>query len=101
MESLIASLIILSVWLALSVVVGNIADRRGRNGMVWFFFSLAFSPLIGFFVVECLRPGGQPLPSTEPYETCPNCNKMVSKDADICEYCHTALKIQKSRKMAA
>lgn len=70
-------------------------------GMVWFFFSLAFSPLIGFFVLESLRRVGKPLSSTEPYERCPHCNKLVSKETDVCEDCYTDLSSQKARKMAA
>lgn len=46
-------------WIVFAVLVGVLANRRGRNGVGWFFLSLIISPLIaGLFVLvlDPLRP---------------------------------------------
>ena len=38
----------LAAWVGLSIAVGLLAERRGRNGVLAFLLSLAASPVIGF-----------------------------------------------------
>jgi hypothetical protein len=42
------------IWLILSVIVGVAAERRGRSGMAWVFFSIFLSPLIAAIVLAML-----------------------------------------------
>ncbi len=42
------------IWIFLCAVVGDLADKSGHDGILWFFFSLFCSPFIGFFVIELL-----------------------------------------------
>lgn len=73
------------VWIFLSGVVGDLADRRGHDGILWFFLSLFCSPVIGFFVVELL-PSAADL-SPVGYRPCPGCSRTVKIGKEICPYC--------------
>ena len=57
-----AALIVCVVaWLALAVIVGVMASKRGRVGYGWFLFSLVLSPLItGALVLALPRHHTQP-----------------------------------------
>ncbi|MDE5446465.1 hypothetical protein GWG65_34915 [Bradyrhizobium sp. CSA207] len=42
-------------WFTLAIIVGVVANSRGRNGWGWFFLSaLLLSPLLGLILVLCL-----------------------------------------------
>ena len=42
-------------WIVLAVIVGVVANARGRSGIGWFFLSaLLLSPLLGLILVLCL-----------------------------------------------
>ena len=42
-------------WFTLAIIVGVVANSRGRSGMGWFFLSaLLLSPLLGLILVACL-----------------------------------------------
>ena len=48
---------ILVFWLVFAVIVGVIANNKGRSGIGWFLFSIVLSPLLGLIVVLVLSPG--------------------------------------------
>jgi biotin transporter BioY len=43
-------------WLALSFVVGVLANRYERSWTVWFFFSLVFTPFVCGLLVLAMGP---------------------------------------------
>jgi hypothetical protein len=47
-------LIAIIIWLALAIVIGFAADRRGRFGLGWLFLSLILSPLIAAILLALL-----------------------------------------------
>ena len=42
------------IWLALAIVIGVAAARRGRSGLGWLFLSLILSPLIAAILLATL-----------------------------------------------
>jgi hypothetical protein len=42
------------IWLALAIVIGVAAARRGRSGLGWLFLSLILSPLIAAILLALL-----------------------------------------------
>jgi hypothetical protein len=42
------------IWLALSIVIGVAAARRGRSGLSWLFLSLILSPLVAAILLALL-----------------------------------------------
>jgi uncharacterized membrane protein YfcA len=52
-------------WIVGSIVMGWIANQRGRNGFGWFLLSLAVSPLLSaVFLIAAGEP--RPVPPTKP-----------------------------------
>lgn len=89
MAPYVIAIVLTMVWIFLSGVVGDLADKRGHDGMLWFFFSLFCSPLIGFFVVELLPSADDLMPIG--YRPCPHCSRTVKVGREICPYCNTDL----------
>ena len=100
MTSLIISIIGAALWLILCAAVGNLAERRGHSGVLWYLFSLFFSPLIGFAIVAAL-PSLKTLGPDIAYKQCPHCPAMVKVGADICPFCHRELVGKPKDKAAA
>jgi hypothetical protein len=42
------------IWVVFAVLVGIVANARGRNGVGWFLLSAVLSPLIGFLVLVAM-----------------------------------------------
>ncbi len=89
MTSFVIAITASVVWIFLCAVVGDLADKIGHDGILWFFFSLFCSPLIGFFVVELLPSAADLTPVG--YAPCPYCSRTVKIGRDICPYCHADL----------
>ena len=77
-------------WLAFSIVVGMIADSRGRGGLFWFFISIILSPLLGVIML-LLMPVVAKEPTPETHVKCPECAELVLKEAKLCKHCGTRL----------
>ncbi len=95
MTSLLIAIVGVMVWTFLCGMVGDIAEKRGHSGLLWFFVSFFCSPLIGYFVVELL-PSAADHAAVE-YTWCRYCLRTVRVGTDICPYCHADL----ARKPAA
>lgn len=66
-------------WIFFSIVVGLIASSRGRSGIGFFFFSMAFSPLFGLFALLITKASDA--------ATCPACKEEIKASALKCKHC--------------
>lgn len=89
---------LLGFWILSSIVVGVIANSRGRGTLTWFFVSLVISPLLGLILVLAMgRPPGSvdpanpEAPREETHTRCPDCRELVRRDARKCKHCGAAL----------
>ncbi len=76
-------------WIFLCGLVGDLADKRGHNGVLWFLFSLFCSPVLGFLVVGLLPSASYLTPVG--YTPCPYCSRTVKVGREICPYCNADL----------
>lgn len=99
---------ILFVWLGLSVAVGVVAERRGRNGFGWVLFSVFLSPLLGFIFVLALPKVGEAAAAVDEtgamitektHVRCPDCRELVRRDARKCKHCGASLVPQVAESM--
>jgi hypothetical protein len=74
------ALIWLLVWLALSIAVGTVAERRGKNAAMWMVISVLISPLIAYVILA--------VSESDDIRTCPFCAEKVKAAARVCRYCH-------------
>jgi hypothetical protein len=44
----------IAIWIVTSFIVSMIAQRRGRNALLWFFVSLVFSPVLALPLILIL-----------------------------------------------
>ncbi len=88
------------MWVLLSRLVGQMAERRGYSNIHWYLFSLFCSPLIGFILVSALPSLADLNPAA--YKQCSRCSNMVKVEEAICPYCQADLyKKSEAEKKAA
>ena len=85
----------IALWLLFAVIVGAVANSKGRSGVVWFLVSFVFSPLIGLVFV--LIAGDSPalakasvatgMPSENTHVRCSQCYELIMPQAKVCRYC--------------
>jgi hypothetical protein len=78
-------------WLVLSILVGVLASNRGRSGLLYFFFSVLLSPLIGLVLVLIAGENKKEIENkrmTSGEEIkCPFCVELIKSDAKVCKHC--------------
>lgn len=88
------------LWIALSVAVGLLADKRGRSIGAWVMVSLLCSPLVGFIFLLVMDDRAylrqQP---AEPMRSCVACAELVLSMATVCKHCGAALTPDKSHEV--
>ncbi|HLK34001.1 MAG TPA: hypothetical protein VKT29_12980 [Terriglobales bacterium] len=100
MTSLLIAIALAIVWIFLSGLVAEFAENRGHSGGLWYLFSLAFTPLIGFFIVSMLPSAADLIPAG--HRRCSLCAGILKADAAQCPYCHADLSGRaKTEKLAA
>ena len=64
------------------------ADKRGRNGVIWFIIGLLLG-IIGLIIWFIIRPKTykEKTEKKEVNRTCPNCGRNIPEDARTCPYC--------------
>ncbi len=98
--SFVIAIAVSFLWIFLCGLVGDLADKRGHDGILWFFFSLFCSPVLGYLVVELLPSAADLMPVG--YQPCPHCSRTVKAERETCPFCHTDLnKNEMSEKKAA
>jgi hypothetical protein len=79
------------LWLALSILAGIIASRKGRSGIGFFLLSLILSPLVGIIaalvVGQNIRRVEEKQIASNEYKKCPYCAEIIKKEAIACKCC--------------
>ncbi len=79
------------IWIALASAVAVYAKERGRSAIGWLFFSIFFSPILGFVIVAATpnlkAEAEDKAHALADSKTCPQCAETVKKAAEVCRYC--------------
>jgi hypothetical protein len=83
--------IALAANIALSAVVGYVANQRGRQAINFFLLSFLASFLVGILVLLALPPLGDD--GSIQRENCPHCDEFISLKASICPHCKSEVAV--------
>jgi len=80
------------IWLALCILSGVLANRRGRSFIGFFLISFLLSPLVGFIAVLCVKDLSKEKENSlaanmMDTRTCPKCAETIKVQAQVCRYC--------------
>ena len=79
------------IWLALASAVAAYANERGRSAVGWLFFSIFFSPILGFVIVAAtpnLKAEAEDRARAQTRsKTCPQCAETIKQAAKVCRHC--------------
>jgi hypothetical protein len=81
-----ALIIYLFVNVGLSVLVGIVADKKGRSFAAFFFLSLVVSFLVGILVILAM-PQGEGGSAAVGRVECPFCKEKINARAVVCKHC--------------
>lgn len=84
-------------WALLAIIIGIIANARGRSGIAWFVIALLISPLIAVVILAMVpskskpaEPTPTPAQAAEPArktKRCPQCAEDIMFEALRCKHC--------------
>lgn len=82
------------VWIALALLAGGVAYRKGRGPVVWFLLSWAITPVVALALVLWKPPCADGLARrrfARGERRCPACDAFAPRAATTCPACQTAL----------
>jgi hypothetical protein len=79
------------IWFLLSLMVGVIANGKGRSALMFFCLSMLFSPAVGFLSVLLASPSHEMQRArglkSGALKKCPSCAETVNADDTVCRFC--------------
>lgn len=77
-------------WIALSIAVAILAERKGRSFELFLNVSLVLSPLVGLVAAAVTRPVGRAVPVHRRPGYCPACDTPLAPGKRACPACGAA-----------
>ena len=74
-------------WIAVSVAVGMLADRKGRSFELFINISLLLSPLVGLLALLFLKPTQKAMLDTGRIAPCRSCGQLILRHLSRCTAC--------------
>ena len=83
--------VVIIAWIAVSVAVGMLADRKGRSFELFINISLVFSPLVGIIALLFVRPTQKALVESGRIAPCRYCGALIPRRLSQCTACGEVL----------
>lgn len=84
-------MVVFVMWLLLALIVGFVAQAKGRSGFGWFLLSVVISPIISLIILLVLSVGsGSSQVTVDPPSSttrCDECREVIRRDAKRCKHC--------------
>ena len=74
-------------WIAVSVAVGMLADRKGRSFELFINISLLLSPLVGLVALLFIKPTHKSMVDTGQIAPCRHCGHLIHRHLTRCSAC--------------
>jgi len=76
------------IWVLLCFVVAHYANKKGDNGVAFFFVSLFLSPLIGALILAISKDRSEEMNiKNKVSKKCPKCAEIIKYEAVKCKFC--------------
>lgn len=79
--------LLIIAWIACSVVVAVLAERKGRSFELFLNVALVLSPVVGLIAVLVAKPTQQALLDMGRARRCRHCDHLMTADVRVCPVC--------------